>query len=288
MSRQLHGELVLDAGAELGEGPVWDHERRVLWWVDIEGRRINRFDPESGETASIEVPSKVGAVSIRTSGGLIAALKDGFATVSPDGKVTELASVEHADLNDRMNDGKCDSSGRFWAGSMSDSGRGALYRLDNDGTVSTMLRDVAISNGIAWTSDDATMYYIDTLTRCVDAFDFDHASGSIANRRTVVELAPPAYPDGMTIDEQGFLWVALWDGWGVHRYSPSGELDLVVRLPAAHVTSCTFGGDDLDVLYVTTARMGLDPEQLEAQPLAGGLFALSPGVRGTRAHAFAG
>ncbi|HVE91317.1 MAG TPA: SMP-30/gluconolactonase/LRE family protein [Actinomycetota bacterium] len=289
MTRELRAELVVDAKARLGEGPLWDHRDRVLWWLDVEGQRIHRLDPSSGESTSLQVATKVSALALRRAGGLVAAVADGFAAVGADGSLEQLASVQHADPEGRMNDGKCDSSGRFWAGSMSMSGPlGVLYRLDPGGAVRTMLSDVSISNGMAWAADDKTMYYIDTLAGGVDAFDFDAASGDISARRRFIEIPDPAYPDGMAIDDEGFLWVALWGGWAVNRYSPGGDLDCTVRVPAAHVTSCAFGGDDLDVLYVTTASMGLATEARGAQRLAGGLFALRPGVRGVASNAFAG
>ena len=191
-----------------------------------------------------------------------------------------------------MNDGKCDPQGRLWAGSMAYDARpgaGALYRLDGDLTVHEIVQAVTISNGLAWTPDGTTMYYIDTPTGRVDAFDADPATGAITGRRPWVGIPEAAGgPDGMTIDDEGCLWVALWGGSAVHRYAPDGRLDTVVSLPCRQVTSCAFGGAGLDELYITSSSLGLSAEEIAAQPLAGQLFLLRPGVTGPAAVAFEG
>jgi sugar lactone lactonase YvrE len=191
-----------------------------------------------------------------------------------------------------MNDGKVDPQGRFWAGTTDIDhrpGLGTLYRLGADLTVSPMLADVTISNGLDWTADGATMYFIDTPTRQVDRFSFEPSTGSISDRKRAVTIRPGAGdPDGMTLDADDHLWVALWDGWAVERYAPNGDLELRVEVPAAQATSCTFGGSDLDVLFITTAQKGFSVGGRPDQPQAGGLFACRPGVRGRPAHRFAG
>lgn len=283
-------EVLVAAKAELGEGPVWDIRTARLAWVDILGRRIHLTDPATGATESIEVPSHVGAIAPRTAGGFVAALQDGFWVVG-DGPIRKLASVPEAGPTVRFNDGKCDPSGRFWAGTMAyDEAPGAacLYRLDTDGTVARVLDGVTISNGLAWTADARTMYYIDSPTRRVDAFAFDPDTGSISERRTVVRIPEGAgSPDGMTIDADGGLWVALWGGSAIHRYV-NGRLDRVVSMPVSRPTSCAFGGPDLDELFITSAWKGLTTAERDAQPLAGSLFRLRPGVRGVLPQAFAG
>ena len=285
----MTGDVVVALGAELGEGPVWDVRTGRLVWVDIVGRAVHATDPASGDTDSITVPLHVGAVVPRAAGGFLAALQDGFSVIG-DGPPRPVASVEHAAPGEfRLNDGKCDPAGRFWAGSIAydeSSGRSALYRLDADGSVTTMLAGVSISNGLAWSADGSTMFYIDTPTRRIDAFAFDVATGSISDRRTVVTIGDGlGYPDGMTIDADGGLWVALWGGGAVHRYL-DGRLDAVVDLPVSQPTSCAFGGAAFDELYVTSAWKGFDADRRAAEPLAGALFRVHPGVRGPAPDVF--
>ena len=218
-------------------------------------------------------------------------MRDGFGFLDTATERWELiAEVEADNPGNRMNDGSCDSAGRFWAGTMAfdDSpGAGSLYRLETDHRVVKIFGDVGISNGIGWSPDDTKMYYIDTPTKRVDVFDYDPESGEIANRRPLVEVADCS-PDGLTIDAEGFIWVAMWEGWSVRRYAPDGRLDRVVELPVSAVTSCAFGGLDLSDLYITTASRDLTSEGHQAQPHAGGLFRCRPGVRGLPAHSYGG
>jgi sugar lactone lactonase YvrE len=280
--RRLDAEIVLDAHAELGEGPAWEAANRKLIWVDIKASRVHRFDPATGEDQTLDVGQHVGAAVPRAAGGLLLALRDGFARFA-GGSVSSIAKVEAERPENRMNDGKCDPRGRFWAGTMADderAGAGTLYRLD-EGGVTPMVTGVTISNGLAWSADERTMYYIDTPTGGVDAFDYDADSGSISGRRRVVTLPEGnGTPDGMTLDDDGCLWVALWGGWGVHRYLPDGTLDMVIPLPVKQVTSCAFGGEGADELYITSAAIGLSAEERDAQPHAGALFRCRPGVTG--------
>ena len=282
-------EVVVQADAELAEGPIWDSRTNRLAWVDILARRIHLTDVGRGDTEAIEVPLHVGAVAPREGGGFVAALQDGFWVVG-DGPPRRINQVAEARPGLRFNDGKCDPAGRFWAGTMAyDQARGAaaLYRLDANGQATRVLDGVTISNGLAWSLDGRTMYYIDTPTQRIDAFSFS-ANGEISDRRPVVRIPSDAgAPDGMTIDAEGGLWVALWGGGAVHRYL-DGQLERVIRLPVSQPTSCTFGGDGLDELYVTSAWDGLSPAERRAQPLAGAIFRLRPGVRGTPAAVFAG
>lgn len=286
---RLKAELVVDAGNELGEGPLWDDRERCLYWVDLMAGAIHRLDRD-GEHSVVHVGQPVGAVGLREAGGLVLAVRDGFATVGPALDGFRLVCPVEDDRPDmRMNDGACDGEGRFWAGTMSldeRPGAGSLYRLSGDGELTTVLTSVSISNGLAWSPDGSTLYYVDTPTGCVDAFDYEPASGAIANRRHAVEIEPGAgSPDGLTVDETGALWVALWEGGCVRRYTPAGELVGVVDVPAARVTSCVFGGVDLDELYVTTARPDEDDP---GRPLAGGLFRARPAARGLPPARFAG
>ena len=251
--------------------------------------------PVTGENRAYDVGQMVGTVVPRARGGVMLALHEGFASLDLDtGRVGPLPPPpEHDPATARFNDGKCDPAGRFWAGTMSlvkGKPLGGLYRLDADGSVHLMFRDVRTSNGLAWSLDRRTLYYIDTPLMRVDAFAYDDATGAIAGRRTVITIPPGiGRPDGLTLDSDGMLWVALWEGGRVTRWNPrTGELLQTVRLPVTRVTSCAFGGPDLDTLYITSAREGLTHAQLAAQPLAGGLFKMKPGVRGMPAPAYRG
>jgi sugar lactone lactonase YvrE len=286
---QWSAELVLDAQSTLGEGPVWDARTSELLWVDITRGLVHRFDPASGADRAFDAGGFVGAVVPRSAGGYVLAVQDGFAVADEDGTMRLLAEVEAGRPETRMNDGACDSRGRFWAGTMNVdcvTCSGSLYRLDPDGGVNRLLEDVTISNGIGWSLDDRVLYFVDTPSGGVDAFDFEPETGAIAARRRLVTIEDGAGdPDGLTVDADGCLWVALWNGWAVRRYAPDGTHLGTVEVPAARVTKPAFGGDTLTDLYITTAAADeADP----AQPHAGGIFHARPGVAGVPANAFAG
>ncbi|MBA2272946.1 MAG: SMP-30/gluconolactonase/LRE family protein [Actinobacteria bacterium] len=286
-------EVAVDAHAELGEGPLWDEPSGRLVWVDILASLVHRFSPDTGTDEIIDVGQPVGAVASRTTGGFVLAMRDGFGLLDTDtGDLQMIAGTEVHVTGNRMNDGKCDSAGHFWAGTMAFDqapAAGALYRLARDHSVEKMIQDVSISNGLCWSANDRSMYYIDSPTQGVDVFDFDAASGALSNRRRLVEI-PEAdgLPDGMTIDEQGYLWVALYGGGAVHRYSPEGQLDQTVELPATQITSCTFGGSEFRDLYITSATQELSAQNLAAQPHSGALFVCRPGPAGLPANRYAG
>jgi sugar lactone lactonase YvrE len=290
----MQAELVLDAKAALGEGPVWSAREQRLYWVDIEAGCLHAFAPSEGTDRVYELGEMVGTVVPRGRGGVMLALHHGFAAFDPQsGELTRWSDPEAHLSRNRFNDGKCDPAGRFWAGTLSldrTPGAASLYCLEADGRVRTMLQGVTNSNGIAWSLDGTSMYYIDTPTRQVTEFEFDLASGQIANPRPVITIpADSGKPDGMTIDADGMLWIALWDGGCVGRWDPrTGELLARVEVAARRVTACAFGGPDLTDLYVTTARTGMGDVELAAQPLAGGLFHVRPGVAGVPAFEFAG
>jgi sugar lactone lactonase YvrE len=284
-------EVPLEAGADLGEGPLWDDREQALWWVDIMDATVHRFDPAKGTDEPIPVGQPVGAVALRERGGLVLALQQGFATL--DGtSVRHLAAVEADNAETRMNDGYVDPQGRFWAGTMGMAERkrvGSLYRLDADGSVSRHIRDVGVSNGIDWSPDGRTVYYADTLTRTLDVFDFDGERGTLSNRRRLLDFPRGGgSADGLVVDAEGYLWIAMWGGWAVHRYTPEGELDTVVHVPAEQVTKPAFAGPDRGDLYITTARQGLTPERLGEQPHAGHLFRVQPGATGQPVRRFPG
>ncbi len=287
--------LILDAQATLGEGPIWDAREGILWWIDINEQRLHRFDPTTNQNQSFDVGQRVGTVVPRARGGLMLAVENGFAAYDPVTRQLTIVADPEAHLpGNRFNDGKCDPAGRFWAGTLQiveqDMTAGALYCLYPDGRVESRVSQVGISNGIVWSSDKKTMYYIDSPTRRVDAFDYDNKTGEISERRTVIRLADDlGYPDGMAIDAEDRLWVALWSGWGVARFDPAtGELLQKIEVPAEQVTACAFGGPELKDLYITTARRGLEGSALDDQPHAGGLFHIRVDVAGQPAVAYAG
>jgi sugar lactone lactonase YvrE len=278
-------EVAVDAGASLGEGPVWDSSANQLVWVDVEAGTVHRFSPPDGGTTAIDVGQEVGCAVPRAGGGLMLALRDGFAALPADGRSAELlAAIELDGPGARMNDGACDGRGRFWAGTMSRAARAAgLYRLDPDLSLTRVLDGVTVSNGIAWSPDDRRMYYVDSALQRIDVFDFDVDTGAIARRRTLVEIpAEQGVPDGLTVDAEGAVWLALFGGGAVQRYRPDGRLDERLELPVSHVTSCCFGDPDLSTLYITSAsRAG-------GGRLAGALLACRPGMAGLPAMPFAG
>ena len=286
-------ELVVEKRTHVGEGSLWDPEEKVLYWVDILSHQLYIYNPASGVNRTIETCQSVGTVVKRASGGLMLALHNGFASLDLETeKITPIADPEREIPGNRFNDGKCDPAGRFWAGTMEFNGapdQGALYCLDADHSVSLKVEPVSISNGIVWTADSETMYYIDTGANNVRAFDYDADTGAISGERVAVTNEGEGHFDGMSIDEEGMLWVAVFGGWGVRRFDPgNGALLRDVRLPMSNVTSCAFGGDQLDELYVTSAVHGMDEAAFREQPLAGSLVRIDPGVCGVPAFSYAG
>jgi sugar lactone lactonase YvrE len=283
-------ELVLDARAALGEGALWDTATSRLLWVDIDGLAVHRFDPASGIDVQFAVPAEPGTVVAATNGRLVVALPDGIHLLDHlTGNLEPFASIPHDPGAMLLNDGKCDPQGRLWVGSLTREatpGAAALYRVDPDRTVTAMVRNVTISNGVAWSPDGSTMYYIDTPSQRVDAFDFAADEGRLSHRRRLVHLpADAGAPDGMAVDADGFLWVAMWDGGALRRHRPDGSLDAILPIGTPRVTSCAFGGPGLDELYVTTARVGLDPDIAE-RTHAGAVYRIRPGVRGLASTPF--
>lgn len=286
----IEAELVLDANAGLAEGPAW-HDGR-LWWVDLANDEVHATDIETGDDRVYPVGEAVGAAVPRASGGFVLATASGFAALDTDtGAVEPLVAVDMNGEGRRMNDGKCDRAGRFWAGVVGPGeqpGKG-LYRLDPDLTCTLVIPDVALCNGLAWSADDSTMYYIDSLSKEVAAYDFDAAAGTLANRRVVATHEEErCLPDGMTIDTDDCIWVAWFYGACVRRYSPDGELLVDVRLPPEATTSCTFGGANLDELFITTGVGHLSDEERAAQPGAGGIFRCRTGASGAPTAPFGG
>ena len=269
--------------SELGEGPCWDPASQSLFWVDIPAGRVHRLDG-GGEHSCWDVGLPVGAVVPRASGGLALAAGNGFhALDTGTGQVTELAPAP-GKPDTRMNDGKCDRAGRFYAGTMANDespGQGSFYRLDTDGTVTELFTGLGISNGVGWSPDDRLMYYIDSFAYRVDVLDYDPRTGQLGERRPFARLGSgDIVPDGLAVDSDGGVWVAVWGGGVIQRYDPAGRLIGAVRLPASYVTSCAFGGPALDQLYVTTAA---GPGRC-----AGALFTCPAGVAGLPAYPYGG
>ncbi len=293
----MQPELLLEARADIGEGPVWDARVSHLYWIDIRAGDLHVFDPAAGTDRRFNLGEPIGCLAPRRAGGLVLALRSGFAILDsppPLGAgVRKIVNPEPGMPGNRFNDGKCDPAGRFLAGTMDDAeetASGSLYSLSPDGSLRTLLTGIRISNGLAWSPDGRTFYYTDTPTRQVTAFDYDLSSGAIEDPRpAVVVPAEMGWPDGMTCDAEGLLWVALWGGAQLTRWDPAtGRLLEAIPFPALNVSSCTFGGQNLDELYVTSARKGMNAAQLDRYPLSGGLFRLRPGVRGMPAFAFSG
>jgi sugar lactone lactonase YvrE len=287
--------LVVDCQCTLGEGPMWVGGEQALYWVDIMGNAFHRWEPASGAQTRYDIGQPVGTVVPRAAGGMVLALKDGLFFWDAINGLQAISDPERDKPNNRFNDGAVDRQGRFWAGTMSMEGEGAvgaLYRLDTDHSLYVMTTNIIISNGLGWSPDNQTMYYCDTGYRTIWAYDFDPATGAIANRRdfAVVPDAPgEGGPDGLTVDSEGFIWSARWGGWKIVRYDPAGKIEREVAIPAERVTSVMFGGPDLEDLYVTTARIGLDAAEIAAnQPHAGSIFHLRPGVKGLPEPAYGG
>ncbi|MCS1410637.1 MAG: 6-deoxy-6-sulfogluconolactonase [Verrucomicrobia subdivision 3 bacterium] len=291
---RFQAECVYSGKAVLAEGPVWDEVAQLLYWLDIERGKICRFDPASKGNEEWILGTRVGFAVNTEKGDMLAGTQEGLIRFScGTGTSTPFAKPEAELPDNRFNDGKCDLQGRLWAGTMSmdeTKTAGSLYRVDEDGSLSQHADMVRISNGLAWSSDSRKMYYIDSPTQRVDVFDYDAAGGENSNRRPVIDLTGESFfPDGMTIDVEDKLWVALWEGWGVGRFDPAtGEMIAKVEVPVACVTSCCFGGPDLEDLYITTASRSMKVEDWNQQPDAGGIFIARPDVKGTPSIRFKG
>lgn len=286
--------VALAAQARLGEGPVWCPRAAVLYWVDSLEPALKRFEPATGKTRSWPMPDLIGSLALREGGGAVVALRRGFHLVDLDtGSVGQLHLPEEPD-DTRFNDGKVDRRGRFWAGTMHFAGlprqpKGSLYRLDLDHAVTRMATGIRTANGLGWSPDDRLMYYTDTRTNRIDVFDFDIAAGALANRRVFADVPEDTgFPDGLTVDCEGGVWSANWDGGRIVRYDPEGRIERVVAVPVRRPTSINFGGAGLRTLFVTSARDGLDDATLAREPHAGDIFAFEPGMAGIAEPRFAG
>lgn len=288
-------EVVVRESCILGESPLWSVAEQALYWVDVLNPRIHRFDPASGARASWLVETEIGSIGLASGKRLVAGLRMGFAFYDLDAGKFDIIEDPEGDgrLNvNRLNDGKVDRAGRFWCGSMRDPGRepvGTLYRLDTDRTVHAMADGIRVPNALCWSPDDRTMYFADSYADCIWAYNFDLATGSIDNRRVFAEVPEGGgRQDGATVDSEGFVWSAHIFGGRVVRYDPNGRIEREIPIPTPQVTSCAFGGRDLDILYITTASMRMGRDELAADPLAGSVFAVETGVRGLPEPRFGG
>jgi sugar lactone lactonase YvrE len=286
-------EVAFSPKAILGEGAIWCPKRKRLIWVDILSQNVNIYDPIKSDNQIYNIGQDVGTVVSRESGGFILAVRDGFASFDPDTKNFEMVALQKT-VGIRFNDGKCDPAGRFWAGTMADNaqeGVATLYCLERDLSVSIKIPAVTISNGLVWSLDKKKFYYIDTPTRQIVSYDYNNTSGHIENCRVAIEIDNLlGKPDGMTIDEEDMIHIALWEGGKVARYNPrTGKRLSTIEVPAAKkVTSCAFGGENLDELFITTASVGLTETELKKQANAGHLFRMQMDVKGVPAFEFKG
>ena len=284
---------IQQANSIIGESPSWDLARRALYWVDIKRPAVFRWEPELGQTGHWPMPKPIGCVAPAKSERLIFADAEGpgFLDLS-SGEIVRIASPEEDMPLNRFNDGKIDRAGRFWAGTMDDQCRGptgSLYRLDANLSIHRMVTGFICSNGMGWSPDNQIMYFTDSMVRTIWAYDYELSTGELGARRVFAQLSDgDGMPDGLTVDSEGGVWVAIWDGWRVVRYLPSGAIDKEIPLPIQRPTSCTFGGADLKTLFVTSACLDLSWQSLRAGSLAGALFAIRTEVVGLPETDFAG
>ncbi|MEZ4794245.1 MAG: SMP-30/gluconolactonase/LRE family protein [Flavobacteriaceae bacterium] len=284
--------VAFEAKAELGEGAFWNYKTQQLYWIDILGKQLHLLDPLSKNIQTFNLPSRIGTVVPQTDSTAVVALEDGiYLQNTKNDSLDQLTPLEADQPGNRFNDGKCDPAGNLWVGSMDLAEKNPvakLYKVTPQGVATAMLDSITISNGIVWTKDGRTMYYTDTPTGKIRAYDFDPWNATLSNERVAVEVPVElGFPDGMTIDSDDMLWVALWNGNAVVRFDPkTGEILQKIEVPAHNVSSCAFGGPNLDILYITSARVDMSEAELEAFPLAGSVFEVKPGVHGVKSTFF--
>ncbi len=290
MSEKIYAELALKSECNVGEGPFWDEVEQKLYFVDIVNKQIKIFSPTSKLVETVQFNQEIGAVFLDQKSNLIVAARDGIFAATRDGVLeTLLAPIELEDTSIRTNDAKCDAYGRMWVGTMAfdfTPGAAALFSFDSK-DLKKVVPDLTVSNGIGWSLDKKIMYFIDSPTKRVDIFDFDLESGELRNRRPFLLLGDlDAFPDGLTTDEDGGVWVALFGGGEVRRFDSQGTLTHIVEIPVKQVTSCCFGGGDMSDLYITTAQNGMDSDSLIREPLAGSLFRVKTSFKGRKSNRY--
>jgi L-arabinonolactonase len=287
-------ECVVDCQNTLGEGPAWSVDEQKLYWVDIEQSELRRYDPATKDTKVWQTPERVGSFAFREQGGLLVAFESGLDFWDPkSGQSQRIQSFEPELATTRTNDGRCDRQGRFIVGGMNETDNGDpisnVYRLDPGLSIHQIISNVTCANSICFSPDGTVMYFADTPTGQIWAYDYDADSGAVANKRVFTDFSDqPGMPDGSIVDAEGFLWNAQWNGYRVVRYRPDGTIDRIVDMPVMNPTCVAFGGKGLDILYVTTARYLMTPKQIEAEPLSGGLFAVKVDVKGLNEPKFCG
>ncbi len=283
----MKADLLLDAKASLGEGALWNKKTQELYWIDIENGILHIYNPKNQQDKAIKLGQRVGTVVPTENGNALVALEDGIYEIDLKTEKKKLLAKrpESESVDNRFNDGKCDPAGRFWVGTMSMKGvekAGNLYLFDNEGKLTKKYDSVTVSNGIVWSLDSTKMYYIDTPTKEVKEFAYNNKTGEISMAKAVITIPDGmGYPDGMTIDSEGMLWIGMWEGFGLTRWNPNnGELLMKIDVPVSRVTSCAFGGENLDILYITTASIGASEDDLKQYPNSGSLFAIKTGHTG--------
>jgi L-arabinonolactonase len=290
-------DCVLDAKAMLGESPLWSAEEQKLYWVDIYRHSIHCFDPASGKDDSRQCPEPVGSIGFRKKGGLISAMRSGFFEVDfAQGMRTQLCNPEADKPGNRMNDGRCDPWGAFWAGSMMDPSdrttrAGTIWRLGPDRKATAKVTELGISNGIAFDGARRRFYCADTYAdvQTIWRFDIEPETGEISNRQVFATTNDlPGRPDGAALDSEGCYWSALAGGWSIARFTPEGKVDRLIKVPVEKPTMCAFGGRQFDVLFITSIGPRPESPLAPGQPQAGGIFACRPGVQGLPEPKYAG
>lgn len=288
----MHVELAFASNDILGEGPVWSVNEQALYWIDIKKPCIQKWHPASGGRKIWPLPAEIGSYSLRQEGGAILAMQNGFSFFDFDsGEVSHITDPEAHQPRTRFNDGKCDRSGRFWAGTMDneekDFSMGSLYSLTPSLEMTHIRGNVGISNGLGWSPDNKIMYYADSPAKCIYVYDYDLETGTPTNERVLITV-DKGVPDGLTVDSEGYIWNAQWGAWRVVRYAPDGSVDLILDMPVEKPTSCMFGGPDLKDLYITSASIHLTEEERSRQPQAGCIFVFKSDVAGIPEPQFAG
>jgi len=290
LTEETTATLAYQIKATLGEGAIWNYKTKELYWVDIEGKQLHIYNPKTNENKTLKTTSRIGTVVPFTEKEAVIALEDGVHKIDlKSGKSNLFTDMKSELLGSRLNDGKCDPAGRFWVGSMhlkQEKDKANLYTISSENVLKKKIDSVTISNGIVWTSDKKTMYYIDTPTSTIKEFEYNNETGEISNGKIAVEIPKSlGFPDGMTIDAENMLWVAMWNGNAVIRFNPkTGKVMSKIEVPAHNITSCAFGGDNLDVLYITSASIDMTAEEIEKYPLAGSVFKVKPGVKGVNSN----
>jgi L-arabinonolactonase len=273
----------------LGEGPLWNAEEQAIYWVDIEGKKIQRFFPDTKKYEVFEMPIRICLLAFREKGGMICGTENGFYFWETNKQ--ELEFINHPEKGKkegRFNDGKVDRRGRLWAGTMTSEGAtSALYQMEKDLSVQKIIDKVTISNGIGWSPDNRTMYYVDSLRYIIHAFDYDVNSGTISNQHPFVQMSADfGTPDGLTVDSEGYVWCAIYGAWKVVRFDPTGKIVDEIKMPISQPSSCMFGGKNLDELYITSISAGIKDKSKE--PMAGDLFMVKTETKGLPEPKFGG